>query len=183
MWDPFEQTVKTFGQNNLIRANPKAVRKLKIPKRSKKFLIEIGLPKEKILLCEFDLNLDEFPTIQEYAQKNNRSIQCDRLFRRIGYDGGTHICISEENESGEIFVVDLKGELPTAFVNSNIETFAGFLALYVEACRNYGEVTESEMIDGAHEFDKKLRDLDPPAFRDEETWWSCITEQLKCGML
>ena len=183
MWDPIEQTLTTFGQEDLIKANPNAVRKLKIPDESKKFLIEVGLPKQHILLCEFYLDSDEFPTIHEYAAQCGSQLAADLQLRRIGWDGGTEICISEEDESGEVLVIDLKRELPDAFVNKNIETFAGFLALYVEACHAYGGLTDAEMIDGAHRLDKRLRELDPLAFQDTSTWWSSITEQLKSGML
>ncbi len=183
MWDPFEQTLKTFGHENLIKANPEAVKKLNISERSKKFMTDIGLPKEKILLCEFELNLDEFPTIQEYAKQRSSQITADLQLRRIGYDGATQICISEENESGEIFVIDLKAELPDAFVNSNIETFSGFLSLYVEDYCRFSNVTDKELDRKAFEIDARLRKLDPPAFKSQDTWWSCITDQIKSGML
>jgi hypothetical protein len=181
MWDPFKQTLETFGEESLTRVNPDAVEKLKIPERSKKFLTDIGLPKKKILLCEFDLNLSEFPTIQEYAEKKGVKINSRLQLRRIGWDGGTQICLSEGN--GEVITIDIEGKYPTRFVNSHIETFVGFLALYIDEYCKFNNLSDTELDKKAFKLDERFRELDLNAFKSKNTWWSCITEQLKSGML
>ncbi|MBN2590256.1 MAG: SUKH-4 family immunity protein [Sedimentisphaerales bacterium] len=183
MWDPFEQTLKTFGHENLIQANPEAVEKLKIPERSKKFMTEIGLPKENILLCEFDLNLDEFPTVQEYARRCGSHIEIDLHLKRIGWDGGTQICLDESQHTGEVITIDIEGKLPTRFVNSNIETFSGFLSLFVADYCRFSNGTDKELDKKAFKLDLLFRELDPPAFNSQDTWWSCIAQQMKEGLL
>ena len=184
MWDPFEQTLNTFDKNNLVRARIEMLEGLKISDQSKKFLLNIGLPKLKVLLCEFDIDVPHLPTIEEYAKSQKMIFATQKRLRRIGWDGGTQICLSEEDmDKGSVYAVDIKKELTSRFINSNIEFFVGFLALYVEECKKYYGSSDSILFTAARKFENNLRELDPLAFADENNWWCCIVQQMKEGML
>lgn len=183
MWDPFEQMLSTFGKETLVRARVEAVKDLKIPDRSKKFLVEIGLPKERVLLCEFDLDAPKIPTIEEYAREHGTIFTCVNRLRRIGWDGGMQICLNEEANAGDVITIDIKGKFERRFVNSSVELFGGFLALYVDEYCKYSNASDAELDHRAYETDIKLRSLDPPAFTSPDNWWACVTQQMKEGML
>jgi len=182
MWDPFQQAEEVFGRDGLIRASNECVASLLVPEKSKDFLTSVGLPKENILLCDFKLTQENFLRIKEYAQKKGITVE-NLPYKVIGNDGYMQICLSEKNKKGEVLAYDLKGELPTRYINCNIETFIGFLALYAKACDQYGSLSDQEMLEGAQEFEKQLQLLDPTAFKSDQTWWSIITQQMKSGML
>jgi len=183
MWDPFKKTVETFGENGLEKAREEVVEKLRIPDSSKKFLTKVGLPKESILLCEFDIKVAEIPTIQQFGLRHGKTIKCKELLRRIGTDGGMQICISEEKGCGKILTVDLKDEYPDRFINSSIELFIGFLALYYEACKRCQGSVDENIGKEAYKFYDQLHAYDSAAFATSDTWWSIITEQMKVGLL
>ncbi len=182
-WDPFEQTLLTFGRDNLTRVWPEAIDNVNIPELSKRFLIEVGLPNAPVLLCEFDLDAPIIPTIEEYAASLGIQFVCAQRLRRIGWDGGVQLCLNEGEESGSIIAIDIKEEHPSRFVNSSVEQLGGFLALYVDDYCRYRNLPEEELNSRAYELDAKLRSLDTPAFASGDNWWPCITQQMKGGML
>jgi len=183
MWNPFEQVKEVFGRDGLVRASNECVASLLISEKSKEFLVSVGVPKENILLCDFKLSMENCLRIKEYARKMGITTEEDLPYKVIGNDGYMQICLSEQNKTGEVIAYDLKGELPTRYINCNIETFIGFLALYVKACGQYGSLSDQEMLEGAQDFEKQLQLLDSTAFKSDQTWWSLITQQLKSGML
>jgi hypothetical protein len=111
-----------------------SVASLLIPDGSKVFLTSVGLPRERVLLCEFGLNEWTFRTVAECAADGGLAVEAELPYRVIGNDGGMQICLSERNGGGEVVAFDLRQELPPRYINANIETFIGFLALYVKAC-------------------------------------------------
>jgi hypothetical protein len=183
MWNPFEQTLTTFGKQNLAVARIEAVRDLKIPDSSKKFLVEVGLPKEEVLLCKFDIDLPSFPTIEKYAAQQGRKFTSKKLLRRIGWDGGMQICLSEEAYSGHVITIDINKKFEDRFVNSSIELFGAFLALYVDEYCRCGDSSDEVLDKRAYELETKLHSLDPSVFSNSDNWWACITQQMKEGML
>jgi hypothetical protein len=183
MWDPIEQVVHSFGRQGLQRACKDAVSTLNIPDNSKHFLLDVGLPMEVVLLCEFSLDAKRFPTIEEYALLNGLVLHCPSKFRRIGTDGYMQICICENDGFGKICAFDIHGKINMRYMNRNIECFCGFLGLYVDACKKYADASEEEMHKGAVDLENKYRSLDSDAYDSKDNWWPLITEQLKDGLL
>ena len=79
--------------------------------------------------------------------------------------------------------VDQGGMIPVQVVNSNVQTFGGFLALYVEYGRRcYGRADqETDLI--AQDYDELMREVDPLAFESTDSWWGLVTEQMRGGFL
>jgi len=183
MWDPSYQTLTTFTNAGLETAPHSSMVELRIPESSKTFLTTIGLPREAVLLCRFELELNKLPTLREYAEQRGRSISSGEMLRRIGTDGRLQICISEENSSGNVIAVDLDEKHITKMVNTSVELLGGFLALYVEYCKSFHGSSDNEMDEGARKMESFMRDHDSTALNSPDSWWSLITEQMKNGLL
>jgi len=183
-WDSFEQTLSIFGKEGLSRAGSEAVNILRIPEQSKLFITTVGLPRQPVLLCEFNLEVPNFPTLYHFAsQVRKEKEDFYKFLRRIGTDGHAQICLSEDNGCGNVFAYDLNKILPIRFINSSIELFGGFLALYVGQYCKYSDRSDDELNARACALESRMSELDPPAFDDEKNWWALVTEQMKHGLL
>lgn len=181
MWNPFELTEGVFGRNGLVRASNECVASLLIPEKSKEFLVKVGVPKENILLCEFDLS--SFPFLKKHAENKGITVEEDLPYKVIGNDGYMQICLSEQSKMGEVIAYDLNGELPIRYINCNIETFIAFLALYVKDYCKYNDQKDDVLDEYAEKLEAKMKVVDPKAFSNPDNWWFLVTQQMKEGML
>ena len=98
----------------------------------------------------------------------------------IGNDYGTDICIDLK---GEVISLDPEQELPTRFINRDLEAFLKFLgiftAYYMKAC----EADEEEQIQILEEMKEEFNKVDSLALDYEENWWSVILEQIEMGLM
>lgn len=79
----------------------------------------------------------------------------------IGDDYGTNLCVRPSD--GSVWAIDPRHELPTRFVNSDIER----LSRCIEATKT---VTDAEGLREA------LAKNDPPALSRRGSWWACWVE-------
>jgi hypothetical protein len=86
----------------------------------------------------------------------------------IGDDYGTELHLTPD---GSVVSIDPEGELPRRFVNSSVERLAEFLQV-VSATKRSDDDAELAMW-------RKLADIDPRAFVDEENWWAVVLEQVR----
>ncbi|MDE5893611.1 MAG: SUKH-4 family immunity protein [Acetatifactor sp.] len=98
----------------------------------------------------------------------------------IGNDYGTDICIDSK---GEVISLDPERELPTRFINRDLEAFLKFLgiftAYYMKAC----EADEEEQIRILEEVKEEFNKVDSRALDYEDNWWSVILEQIEMGLM
>ena len=181
MWNPTRLMRSAFDEQLLVCANEEAVCHLKIPESSKSFLTLVGLP-QGILLFEFALDVPCFPTVQDFACTQGMDVRTPSGLRRIGTDDLRQICLSEQDESGHVVGIDLKGRYPTRYVNRSVEHLGGFLAFYMMYCDASQRLTEDGLTDYARDLEAQMRHLDPLAF-EAEHHWALITEQMKDGLL
>lgn len=105
-----------FGKENLKCWTEKNLANLNIAPSSKHFLESSGLPVGLDWTMTFDKHVDRpLP----YATK--------RGLRILGCNGAIRICL-DENNGGR--VVALEGGKDVRFINSSVECFGSFLALY-----------------------------------------------------
>lgn len=180
MWNPANQVLATFAPDELVQASAEAMAGVDIPQVSSRFLTHIGLPAREVLLCRFTIN-EEMPRLEECARRLTRPAPPFPAARRFGTDGGRELCVVEPG--GQVYAIDLEGGGEAIFVNTNIETFAGFLALYVEYGRQCRGCPEEQAAQVAREVENRMRELDVPAFETGECWWAAVTEQMKDGLL
>jgi len=100
----------------------------------------------------------------------------------IGTDEGSEFRI--DLASGRASSVDLKGVLPSRFVNSTINQLADAIAAHREyasrVCNNVDEDDASRVV---QELRRRLTVADAAATSDPEAWWSLILEQAENGLL
>ena len=179
MWNPIESVLSIIPRNELMGFDYDLLKDLSIPDRTKEYLSQVGLPISEILLCKFYFSR-QIISLKQFISNKEMKCNLDTNLYRIGSDGGGEICLSN---SGNIFVVYISEDMSKRFVNTNIETFCGFLALYVKACNEYSKLPDQDKRIKAIEFTDKLKGYDPKAFEDNQTWWSLICEQMKYGLL
>jgi hypothetical protein len=100
----------------------------------------------------------------------------------FGDDYGTSLCLNLDD--GCVYSVDPNNELPTRFVNSNVE----LLAKSLFAHRRYQSAitkadSEGEQLQAVRILRAELVSLDSKAFNEAENWWAVVLEQMEDGLL
>ena len=98
----------------------------------------------------------------------------------IGNDYGTDICI---NSKGEIISLDPEQELPTRFINRDLETFLKFLNIFTTYHMKVCDVDEEEQIQILDEIIEEFNKVDSRALDYEDNWWFVILEQIEMGLM
>lgn len=182
MSNEWGRMVGVFGRENLWRLSPQPAAGLQIPQRSREFLAGVGLPTTGVLLLSFDLAGDALPTLAEYGQQRGRWVDGGQTKRRLGSDYRLEICL-DESRGGCVVAVDLEGKIPEQFVNSSVEAFAEFLALYEGDYGGLQHASDRKCEATAGEIEQKMRAIDPAALSDPHNWWAGVLEQMKDGLL
>jgi hypothetical protein len=100
----------------------------------------------------------------------------------IGSDERTDLRV--ELDTGRVWSIDPRNELPVRFVNSSVDGLAASIGAYTAYA---SEVTEAEDERAARRLVGELRgrigSIDAAAIADADTWWSLILEQAEEGLL
>lgn len=165
--------VAEWGEAGLIRNTPQALANIKLPQASKAFLMEAGLPAHTDVRLQFDRFEGELPTLPE-AFPNGYVFPAQYCsYRPIGVDYATIICLAE-NEDGRIYSVDIDGHLPTRLMNSGVPHLAEFLLIFrrQEAWTQAAQPSEEQVRLSVLKMQAELRQRDPQAMQDEQSYWS-----------
>lgn len=148
-----------FYKNNYNLIPRNEYFKLELSDETKHILCEIGLPKNPTSFLEFEI-LEK----QDLHYKG---------YIRIGNDGGTYICI-DENDC--IVSVDPYDEYPIRYVNKNLKSLIEFICIFSKSSiDNQGTSTDI--------LEDKLKICDESALDSDENWWPIILEQVEDGFL
>jgi hypothetical protein len=100
----------------------------------------------------------------------------------FGDDSGTNICLNLYD--GFVYSVDLKNELPTRFVNTDVDCLGKFLSAHQ---RYASEVIKTDSEGEQLKIVKRLREelvaIDSKAFDEPENWWAVVLEQMEDGLM
>src|SRR5690348_10544293 len=170
------------GEENLRTVASSAVDSLRLPESSKRFLVNVGLPRKGPLLLEFDFEQDCLQSLSEYV--GSRALLGTRgtTLRRIGTDYGTQLCLDEAQE-GCLVSIDTHGNLPERLVNSSVEQFAACLVVYLKVARAWTDRINIDAQQLAAQAKVEISAIDANAIASEENWWSLIYEQVRAGLL
>jgi hypothetical protein len=164
--------ISFWGSENLKRWSASCIRDVVMPRSSREFLTDVGLPDKEEWTLRFDEEADQLPRLRGKTS-----------YRRLGFDGSIPICI-DENRGGCIVVLESEMGGPERYVNSNVESFAAFLTLYGQYRRTPQSVTEKDLIENViPRIEGEMREIDPIAFSYVENYWPVIVEQMKDGLL
>lgn len=121
-------------------------------------------------------------TINEKYRSNKNSVDITPSsgYTVIGNDYGTNICI---NSKGEVISLDPEQELPTRFINRDLETFLKFINIFTAYHMKVREADEEEQIQILDEMKEEFDKVDSRALDDEDNWWSVIVEQMEIGLM
>jgi hypothetical protein len=173
--------LREFEAEGLQRAPMQAVADIGIQERSKRFMLDVGLPSRRILELSLCLNRGHLPFLSSVTSPVG-NLEPYAQARCIGKDTDSVICI-DESTGGTIILIDLTGHDQVRFVNSRVEFFGAGLALYHEYCRIGPTVAEQDIDKYLLSIEYRLRDIDAAALASPDTWWALIVEQMKDGLL
>lgn len=178
-----ESVMNESLSNGTLSVDVGAIQELDLPATTKTFLQKHGLPRMHGLFIRLSLESGKIPTLWEFCAMNAlpKRQYANHLYR-IGTDEASQICLVAG--TGEVVAVDVDGGHTRTLMNSTLEGFARLLEEYryyaseVQATDNEDEagILVARTI-------SRMRESDPSAFLDDETWWSLVCEQMEHGML
>ena len=120
--------------------------------------------------------------IYEKYRDHKNSVDADLScgYTVIGNDYRTDICIDSK---GEIISSDPEQELPTRFINQDLNSFLKFLNLFAVYYTKVGEAGEEEQHQILKELKEEFNGIDSRALDYEDNWWSVILEQMEMGLM
>lgn len=167
---------------NVCEVSQANISGLDIPEPSKRILASHVLPKTSVLFVSFAAECGSFPTLAAYCRSNNLpQTEYGDMFYRIGTDEGSQLCLTKGDS--KVVAIDPTGNHPQRFVNSSIEKFLRLLDFYRSYATNVQSLSEDEADSVARQAITQMREADPEAFLDPDSWWSSVVQQMEVGML
>ena len=165
---------RVFGDTGLLRVSPEIVAPLRLPKESKEYLTEVGLPGHEVA-PGIDFNLMErLPTLHEFYPEQREALHVSwnhARFLRLRHDVGIYL---DEEDAGSVWELDVIPNLDSRFVNSGVERLGYFLAEFNQW--SSGSVKESDARQFLTEIRQRMSEADPGAFADPDHFWPLVLE-------
>ncbi|GEM_PF-1531910 len=178
--------VEIWGDKSLVNISKLVANELNISKRSKNFLVEVGLPSEEAnLSIRFLVEQDRIIRLSEIYTKNSFCLGHFKNLLVIGIEEDKYyLCIDETHDSeGKVVSVDLTSSNPSVrFVNSNIVSFCECLTVYRELKIKAEEAdVNDEKIYSllAQRLKIEINEVDSEALSSKENWWYLIIEKIQ----
>jgi hypothetical protein len=157
---PEEARIDLWAPDN-VRWAADVVAATRLSEASRRFLVEVGLPRWLSLSLEWDAEAARLPPLADAPN-----------YRRIGSEQGIPVCLDEGN-FGRVVAVE-PGQ-PVCFINSSVELLAEFLALHRQWSESYAN-GHAEDLARLAAMEGKMRSKDPAAFTDPANWWPQVLE-------
>jgi hypothetical protein len=97
----------------------------------------------------------------------------------LGHDGKTYLVVAD----GQVWSVDPAQVLPRRLVNGSVNQFADSLARFREAWAVRPDLDDAASDRQVARLREGLRNIDPDAIEDPESWWSVILQQMAHELL
>ncbi|GAU69867.1 hypothetical protein SSP35_15_00220 [Streptomyces sp. NBRC 110611] len=127
----------------------------------------------------FSTTADAPVVLGSYAEAVGREVASEehRLLARLGTDRGTELC---SDSHGVVRAVLLDYDEPSRYVNASPEAFAQSLLVLDQALRAIVGADQPRVAAQAFaDAEQRLRDLDPTAFADRESWWPLVLDDIR----
>jgi hypothetical protein len=182
MDDPFDFVRTVFGPDRLQVAPPELVAPMRIPDRSKQYLLGVGLPRETPFVggtvLRFNL-LHRLPTLRELLPEHATRIDPgwdDCRFLGLDGDDGTGYLLNEA-DGGSIWSVALDST-HSDFVNSSVEQFGWFIAAYIRF-HTAPSAGGAVAVTGVEELERSMLAMDPRAIGNDAAFWPAILDDTR----
>lgn len=165
---------RAFGTTGLQTIPPDVLQRYPIVPADREFLLTVGVPTAQMFELSFNL-ADRLPLLNDLALERQITTPAE-LDQFVCLDEHCDLVVGIDFlQNGYVIFLDLTGQSPTRFVNSNVRLFIGFLAhtfLEVDSTNKASLVRVKSW----------MKRLDPDAL-SKETWWSIIFEQFEYQLL
>jgi hypothetical protein len=177
MDDPFDFVRTVFGPDRLQVAPPELVAPLRIPDRSKQYLLTVGLPRVADFfggtILRFNL-LHRLPTLRQLLPEHAARIDPgwdDCRFLGLDEDDGTGYVLNEA-DGGSVWSVALDSTV-SDFVNSSVEQFGWFVAAYTRF-RTIPRAGRADAPGALDKMEQEMRTMDSRAVGEDTVFWPAI---------
>ncbi len=154
-------------EGGLVLWPPDLLADADLPEDAKKYLSQVGLPCESEPV-RFELTFMEMQLLVSHPG-----------YLVIGYVEDFPICLKWG--TGQVFCFE---EVKKAiFVNTNLRRFAACTRLYERYRLESRDLDDEAAKLVVAKTEQAMRDVDPSALLDENSWWSVIIEQMYNGFL
>lgn len=173
-----------FGAKSVHRASAAALKGVRIPKRSREFLQNVGVPDVSYweLVCG---GIEQsIPTLAEHGRAKGDDhwahFEIDR-YRMLGYSEISDFWCLDQASRGALVTVSLPSfawneqTIITTFVNSNVQKFGECIYVFETGCRSLRKRVKKRL--GFETMARQLRKIDRAAFSGENHWWSFVVEE------
>lgn len=164
------EIVDFWGIENLNRWNVEDLEDLDVSESAKRFLSDVGLPKQSDWTLRLGEDRGSLPRLKERP-----------TCRVIGYDDYVPICVDEEND-GRIIEVE-RWPSSVRVINSSVQHFGAALVQYQRYRIEVQSVGEDHVEAFIDEIEKMLKEIDTAAYSAPGAWWPLIIEQMRDGLL
>ena len=177
MDDPvFEYVRSAFAPGTLVVPPRERVEPLAIPERSKRYLLEVGLPAGPLPFGNKLNTVSTLPTLAElYPERRDTLDRSWEKARFLSHVNDTGIYL-DEGDAGTVWQIDLLGGGNATFGNSSVEQFGHFLAILNRpdpAWEKSPPELRRQMLAAVR---GELRRADPAALAGDNCYWAFALE-------
>lgn len=172
-----DPSVAHFGVDGMRRIAVPSSYAGALPETARRVLREVGVP---LHVAPYFTAADDTdgPTLGMFTGHRGVVLQGERAdWVRLGTDRLAHLCVRTD---GDVRAVYLARPEPDRFVSSDVEAFVRSLAALD---RRMPVIAASTSLPGAaaafRELNAELRQIDPAAFEDRESWWPLVLDDVR----
>ena len=163
-------------EDTLVRLSPRCLERLAILDEDKQFLSEAGLPEDAAPFLSFELaELEVLPTVADEWDLGRKF----RRFRKLGSDGSGNPIAIDEDEQGEIVLLDHERRFARTLMNTSIRQLAMSLLAFRTTIEDAQSAFGAEAFpDGKiskaawSDLRKVLTIINPAAMKPNHFWFS-----------
>ncbi len=181
--------INIFSSTQLTKIKKKDLSRFCLPSESNSFLCNTGLPESDEILMDnlqvtFNLLKPPLLTLEEFAKKANLPPAPQHLSKCVCIDFSDFqdlTCI-DVLRGGSIYKIDPNRGYCEKFVNSQVEKFGIFAAVYVAHIKHTEYLKWQELSFADVHLYECMQTIDPQAFADPDNWWAVILEEMLSGL-
>ena len=156
-------------------APPELVAPLKIPERSKRYLLTVGLPTHDVDPGLVFNTVARLPTLRElYPDPRYQLHESWGNARFLGYRDDVGVYFNEQ-DGGTVWQIGLP-DGSAAFLNSSVEQLGYFAAAVNEPVPELDRTSPDQCRQALSELREVLRQADPDAFAEDDNFWPLVLE-------
>ncbi|MGW1714736.1 SUKH-4 family immunity protein [Streptomyces sp. NPDC002156] len=170
------QMNEAFGED-VIHLDHDLAGELGVPPVDRGILAYVGLPKRVgVFFTTETTGVSELFSVTEFDFPSGRK----EALSLGGPPGDERMRFLLDLHEGYVVLVSFQGDRPQAeIVNSGLDEFIEFLCRFAVRDKDLRQVSVEEAREYDQGFIEVLKEIDPLAFSQPDSWWSMVTDQIR----